>query len=299
MTMSEFIERAVDFTPLSDEERASGESDGKTLEGYAAIFDAETPIRSWEGNFDEKIARGAFKKTLKERKPVMQFNHGHDARFGSLPIGSYEDVREDAKGLYVRGRLFEHAEPIREAIDQGAVSGMSFKFQVVREEWHDKDGKEITSRSELRELLWGDGKDMHGKQRGPLKRTLKEVRMSEAGPVVFPAYAQTTVGVRSADSVDEKAREELLDEYARCFEGEHGPEVVKFAGGEKITKTSSERDDASESETDTSAAPVEGADADESRDEEETPDDAAQAGTSTGLTSSARERRLRLLELAR
>lgn len=294
--MAEFIERSVDFTPLSDEERAAGGSDGRTLEGYAAVFNAETPIRSWEGNFDEKIAPGAFKKTLRERTPVMQFNHGHDARFGQLPIGNYEDVREDSKGLYVRGHLFDHAEPIREAIDKGAVKGMSFKFQVVREAWHDKNGKEITSKTELRDLLWGDGKDMHGNQRGPLKRTLKEIRMSEAGPVVFPAYAQTSVGVRSAESMDEKSREGLLDEYARGFEleGEPGPETVDFSDKE----TSPEgRDNAPEGdETGTSVAPEVGADAAESRDEE-TPD-AAQAGTS-GLTSSARERQLRLLELAR
>ena len=37
--MSEFIERAVDFEPLPEEERSASGGDGKTLEGYAAVFD--------------------------------------------------------------------------------------------------------------------------------------------------------------------------------------------------------------------------------------------------------------------
>ena len=46
-----FIERAVDFEPLPEEERAGNQGDGKTLEGYAAVFDADTEIKSWEGHF--------------------------------------------------------------------------------------------------------------------------------------------------------------------------------------------------------------------------------------------------------
>ena len=61
--------------------------------------------------------------------------------------------------------------------------------------------------------------------------------------------------------------------------------------------TPEEREDAPEGdgEPEGSVAPVAGAEDPEVR--EEDPDDAAQAGTSTGMTSNARERALRLLDL--
>jgi HK97 family phage prohead protease len=347
-----FIERAVDFEPLPEEERAGNQGDGKTLEGYAAVFDADTEINSWEGHFKERIVRGAFRKTLRERTPVLQFDHGHDSRFGNLPIGRFESIKEDKHGLRVQARLFDHADPIREAIAEGAVSGMSFRFKVVRDSWADKDGNEIKDRGELLDLLYGGDK-----KRGPLQRTIKEVKLMEAGPVVFPAYPQTTVGVRSMndderrraieeiafEGASEEERESLADalmeagldadQIEAVIEGLRGENPFAKKEGEKpkpgakhdaakcdkctvdkktgkctkcgaTPKTSGGKGDGpakpeKKSEDDTSAAPEEGADAAEPR--EENPDDAAQAGTSTGetgLTSSARERRLRLLEIA-
>lgn len=200
--------RAVDFTPVGEEERAKDESgDGKTLTGYAAVFNQATEIKSWEGNFSETIARGAFRKTIAERMPVLQFDHGHDARTGSVPIGKFEELTEDRKGLRVSARLFENpvVEPIRQAIEGGAISGMSFRFEVTRDEWRDKEGKRIKP-TELGELLWQPG------ERGPLARTIREVKLFEAGPVVFPAYPQTSVGVRA---LTEEERESLVEQYQR------------------------------------------------------------------------------------
>lgn len=200
--------RAVDFTPVTSEERASG--DGRTLEGYAAVFDTPTEINSHEGRFTERIARGAFAKTITERTPVLQFDHGHDVRTGSIPIGRFESIREDEQGLFVSARLFPNdvVEPIRQAIEGGAISGMSFRFRVVRDAWHDIDGNSVRD-EELGRLLWDAG------ERGPLARTIREVELFEAGPVVFPAYAETSVGVRS---ITEEDREALLDEYRRTAE---------------------------------------------------------------------------------
>ena len=174
------LTRAVTF-----ETRAS--DDGFTLEGYGAVFNSPTEINSWEGNFEERIAPGAFAKTLQERKPVVQFDHGHDIATGSVPIAAIEDIREDKRGLFVRARMFDNprVEPIRQAIAGGAIDGMSFRFRVTREEWDDS---------------------------GPLPvRTIKELDLFELGPVVFPAYESTSVGVRSllAD-LDDTQRARLL-----------------------------------------------------------------------------------------
>lgn len=175
------LTRAVTF-----ESRAAS-SDGFTLEGYAAVFDTPTRISSWEGTFDEQIVKGAFAKTLRDRTPVMQFDHGHDIATGSVPIASIDTIREDKKGLFVSATLFDNprVEPIRQAIAGGAIDGMSFRFRVIREEW-DESG------------------DI------PL-RTIREADLFELGPVVFPAYEATSVGVRSLlAGLDDTQRAQLI-----------------------------------------------------------------------------------------
>lgn len=169
------------------------DGDGFTLEGYAAVFNAPTRIDSWEGMFDEQIARGAFAKTIAERMPVMQFDHGRDVATGSVPIGAIQELREDRKGLLVKARLHDNArvEPIRQAIASGAIDGMSFRFRVLAESWKKNP----------------EGVDL---------RTIREVELLELGPVVFPAYAATTVGVRSLlAGLDDGERAQLVAELAR------------------------------------------------------------------------------------
>lgn len=178
------LTRAVSF-----EARASDNGDGFTLEGYAAVFGVPTRIDSWEGTFDEVIEQGAFEKTISVRTPVMQFDHGHDIATGSVPIAAIEELREDKRGLFVKARLHDNArvEPIRQAIASGAIDGMSFRFRVLREEWDESGDIPV--------------------------RTIREVELFELGPVVFPAYESTTVGVRSllAD-LDPKDRARLIAE---------------------------------------------------------------------------------------
>jgi len=183
-----YAERSVSF-----ETRDFGD-DGFTLEGYGAVFNQATRIDSHEGRFDEVIDRGAFNKTLSERTPVLQFDHGRDPATGSVPIGSIEDIRSDDHGLFVRARLHDNArvEPIRQAIASGAVDGMSFRFQVMRDDW-----------DESRET--------------PM-RTLREVSLLECGPVVFPAYAGASVGVRSIlATLPEDERAALIEEIGRAI----------------------------------------------------------------------------------
>lgn len=195
---------------------ADGENDdGYNLRGYAAVFDQETEIRSWEGDFIETLAKGAFKKTLKERKGKiqMQYDHGRDIRVGTTPIGYYRDLQEDDHGLDVDGRLHQNdvVEPVRQAIESGAIYGMSFKFRVIRDEWRDQKGK-LVKPEQLLNLLWGGDPE-----RTPLRRTIKEVQLFEAGPVSTPAYDGTSVGVRSADDLDVEDRSAIVAGYAKTM----------------------------------------------------------------------------------
>lgn len=188
------LERSVDFLIREEEE---DEGDGLTLVGHAAVFNQETEINSWEGHFTESIDPGSFKKTLRERTPVLQFDHGRHPLVGSIPIGAIETAREDELGLFVEARLADNwlIQPVRDAIKNKSVNGMSFRFEVVKEKWFDRDGNELRDHKEIQNILWGYDPD----EKGPLKRTLKELKVHELGPVVFPAYAGTSVDVRSAE----------------------------------------------------------------------------------------------------
>lgn len=166
--MGGFCVRSFEF-----ESRAGG--DGRTLEGYAAVFNQPTTIRDMIGEFNEVILPGAFTRSLEKRTPVLQFDHGKDPRVGTVPIGSIEALSEDSQGLYVRAQLFDNpvVEPVRQAIAGRAIRGMSFRFSVPEggDTWSTRDGMDY--------------------------REISQTDTRELGPVVFPAYDQTSVSVRS------------------------------------------------------------------------------------------------------
>lgn len=190
------LERQAAFTFTRDANGTGG--DGLTLDGYAAVYDTPTLIDSWEGTFLEQIKRGAFAKTIRENTPVLQFDHGRHPLIGSIPIGTIKSLREDDHGLAVNARMSNNwlTEPIREAITEQSIKGMSFRFEVIKDEWRDTNGKLISNFEELQKLLWDAG------DRGPLQRTLKEVKLRELGPVVWPAYQETEVSLRSRQVLD-------------------------------------------------------------------------------------------------
>ncbi len=168
--------RMVEMPDAQFELRADDEGEGLgTLIGYAARFNIETVIHGWEGHFREVIAPGAFKKTLEERgdKVKILFNHGMDPSIGDKPLGRASIIEEDKTGLRVEVPLDDtsYNRDLAASIRSGALDGMSFRFSVVRDE-------EETIDDDL-----------------PL-RTLKEVRLFEVGPVTFPAYEATSVGIR-------------------------------------------------------------------------------------------------------
>lgn len=157
----------------------SPNEDGLTLDGYGAVFNEFTEIEDAVGVYREQIAPGAFKRTLGMRTPILQFDHGSHPLIGSIPLGRILSLVEDEHGLRVKARLSDNwlVQPVRDAIRDGGVSGMSFRFRIVDEDW----------------VRAADGME---------ERTIREVELYEVGPVVFPAYEQTSVGVRSRDVLD-------------------------------------------------------------------------------------------------
>ena len=116
--MSETIQRkAVAF-----ELKKEPDEDGR-LEGYLSVF----------GHVDQGmdiVERGAFTKSLGSgRKPKLLWQHDTNQ-----PIGVWDELKEDERGLYGKGRLSKDVEKGREAmalLRMGAIDGISIGYKTV------------------------------------------------------------------------------------------------------------------------------------------------------------------------
>lgn len=92
------------------------------FEGYASVF----------GVVDQGmdvVERGAFTNSLGRRKVKMLWQHDM-----AQPIGVWDEIREDDRGLFVRGRLLKEVEKGREAmalLRAGAIDSMSIGYRTV------------------------------------------------------------------------------------------------------------------------------------------------------------------------
>jgi HK97 family phage prohead protease len=153
------------------------------LVGHFATFDRWTEINSmFEGNFMERIAPGAFARTMKNNRDGMRvlFQHGRDPQVGDKPLGPITDLREDDIGAAYEVRMLDtsYNRDLIPGLREG-LYGASFRFSVLREEFNMEPGVSDINPAGIPE------------------RTIQEARVSEFGPVTFPAYADATAGIRS------------------------------------------------------------------------------------------------------
>jgi HK97 family phage prohead protease len=163
-------------------ERSEG-AEMPTLVGHAAVFNQWTEINSaYEGRFLERIAPGAFKKTISENRDRIRvlFQHGKDPQIGDKPLGPIRALEEDDTGLRYEVPLLDtsYNRDLIPGLDAG-LYGASFRFSVLREEFQKRP-----ERTDFNPL-------------GLPERTVNELRMPEFGPVTFGAYANATSGLRS------------------------------------------------------------------------------------------------------
>lgn len=140
---------------------------GHVVEGYASLFG-----RTDQGG--DQVMAGAYAASLAAatkagRRVKMLWQHDPAA-----PIGVWDEVREDATGLYVKGRILTEVERGREAaalLSAGAIEGLSIGYRTVKA---DRDAKGV--------------------------RRLAEVELWEVSLVTFPMQAEARVQAKAAEA---------------------------------------------------------------------------------------------------
>jgi len=120
-----------------------------TFSGYGSVFDVVDAQK-------ERVLPGAFVESIAARKakgrkfPVLWQHRTEN------PIGVYEHIEEDSKGLYVEGKLLtEEVGQAREAhalMKSGAVSGLSIGYWTRESSFDEKTGIRSLSRLDLEEI---------------------------------------------------------------------------------------------------------------------------------------------------
>ena len=169
---------------LSDEEMR--------VEGYAAIFDAETVMYEYDGiQYKEVIDRNAFNGTQMQ-DVVMNYNHSGKP-VARTKNGTLQLIIDDI-GLRVLADLggTQEARNLYEEIKAGYIDKMSFAFTVNADEYN---------------------RDTHTRRITDIKR------LYDVAAVDIPAYDQTSIQARSffeAEAEKERAEARAALELAKA-----------------------------------------------------------------------------------
>lgn len=193
---------AVDVKAVSEE----GE-----FEGYGSIFGSMDQGR-------DVVVSGAFAKSLARRpaeKVKMLWQHRTDQ-----VIGKWTDMREDAKGLFCRGRLFMGVQAAKEChvlMKEGAIDGLSIGYRTVNDEY-DRDAN---------------------------LRRLTEVELMEVSVVTFPMHMDATVSLVKGDDLP---TEREIETHLRDAGLSRSQAKAFVAGGYKSLKNLRDAGDQDEDE---------------------------------------------------
>jgi HK97 family phage prohead protease len=149
--------------------RAEASDNGKKIRGYAVVFNS---LSVDVGGFREYIAPEAVDRTLREGLDVRALvDHDSAKVIGRTRAGTLR-LRKDSKGLHIEvdpDEEISYARDIMRAVARGDVSGMSFLFKTIEDEWNYNDKMPI--------------------------RTVTDMVIPEVSIVTFPAYTATDVQV--------------------------------------------------------------------------------------------------------
>lgn len=116
------------------------------IEGYASLFG----VVDMAG---DTVVPGAFRDSLKQRATGeirMLFQHDPGE-----PVGVWTEIREDRRGLFVRGKLIPgvaRAHELHALLQAGAIDGLSIGFKTVRARHERRNGVRLLEKIDLWEI---------------------------------------------------------------------------------------------------------------------------------------------------
>ena len=163
------------------------DDEGLKIRGHAAVFNRQSDDL---GGFVEVIEPGFFRKAIKRSNTAALWNHNSDIILGRKSAKTLV-LEEDDNGLSYTITPPSWAGGYLETIKRGDVTQSSFAFTVSEkgEKWDEEDGVRI------RTLLSGGCDELY-----------------DVSPVTYPAYPDTDVKVRMADSDLSRIREVISEE---------------------------------------------------------------------------------------
>jgi len=162
--------RGIETRSLPGEVRViTREDGGGVLRGYALVYNE---LSDDLGGFRERVLPGAADESAQTDDIRCLINHDPNLILGRTSAGTLR-LFPDERGLVYEVDLpnISYAQDIRVSVERGDVTGCSFSFDVIQDNWIREDGVDI--------------------------RELHRIRLYDVGPVTFPAYPQTTVVARS------------------------------------------------------------------------------------------------------
>ena len=159
--------------------------EGAEIAGYASLFGSADQ----GGDVVQKGAYGASLRRLAEGRSGVKMLWQHDP---SRPIGVWDEVREDARGLHVKGRLLLEVQAAREAhalLQAGAIDGLSIGYRTLRSE----------------------------KAAGG-QRLLHEIELWEVSLVTFPMLPEARVEVEGAEAAEADLARSLAESFREARE---------------------------------------------------------------------------------
>ena len=188
------IYRAV-FPSLELIERDTDDEQPAVLSMKFAFFNRWTEIDSpFEGHFMERVAPGAFKKSIKENIANVRaiLSHGKDPSLGQTVLGKIDSIEEEADAAVSNVSLFRSLPGLLLDGLRAGVYGASFRGLPIKQHTEHDPGRSEHNPEGLPEV------------------TRQEIRLRDIGPTPFAAYAETTAMVRC--DTDEVVLRNLLEQ---------------------------------------------------------------------------------------
>lgn len=171
-------------------------ADSNTIGGYAGVYYDGTPnteFRLFDGAV-ERIERGAFRSLIESDDDcIVSVNHDMTTLLGRRSAGTLK-LMDDGTGLRWEVPYDEQDDDHRKIarkIQKREITGCSFAFTKAVDNWQRDDTRNLKV------------------------RTLTDLKVIELGPVIFPAYKGTSLGMRAEQSLHEYETQMMIEEIER------------------------------------------------------------------------------------